>query len=200
MKRCHVILFALGVLLTLPASLFAADYEVDADHTKVGFKVKHLGISSVPGSFQTVAGKFSFDPKNIAASSAEATITAKTIDTGNTKRDDHLRSADFLNVEKNPQIKFVSREVKDISGNNFKVVGDLTINGITKPVELDVEYGGSATDPWGNERAAFSATGTIKRKDFGITWNKVLETGGLVVGEDVKISLEVEGIQKKSGV
>lgn len=181
-----------------PALASAADYTIDAEHSKIAFKVKHLGISSVIGHFATFSGSFLFDPQNVANSKAQASITAKSINTDQTKRDDHLRSPDFLNVEKSPEITFVSKEVKPLKEGMFQVVGDLTINGLTKSVVLDAEYGGSANDPWGNERAAFSASTTLNRKDFGIVWNKVLETGGLVVGEDVKISLEIEGIKKKS--
>lgn len=187
-------------LLTLlfPTFASAADYTIDPEHSKIGFKVKHLGISSVVGHFGSFTGNFIYDPQNVASSKAQASITAKSINTDQTKRDDHLRSPDFLNVEKSPEITFVSKEIKPLNEGTFQVIGDLTINGITKSVVLDTEYGGSANDPWGNERAAFSASTTLNRKDFGIVWNKVLETGGLVVGEDVKISLEIEGIKKKS--
>jgi polyisoprenoid-binding protein YceI len=157
--------------------------------------VRHLGISWVPGDFKTFEGKYSFDPKNIKSSTAEATITTKSISTDNQKRDDHLRSPDFFNAESNPTITFKSKEITDISGNNFKVKGMLSINGIEKEIVLDAEFLGAVKDPWGNERSAFSASAKINRKDFGLTWNKLLETGGLVVGEEVVIQLEIEGIK-----
>ena len=143
-------------------------------------------------------GSFLYDPANPSASKASATINATSINTRQTKRDDHLKSPDFLDVSKFPQIQFVSREIKEATPSSFKAVGDLTIRGVTKPVTLDVAVGGTAKDMYGNDRAAFSATTTINRKDFGLVWNKVLETGALVVGDEVKIALEVEGIQKKS--
>jgi polyisoprenoid-binding protein YceI len=127
----------------------------------------------------------------------ETTIQTASINTNKQKRDDHLKSPEFLNVEKYPTITFKSREIKKGNGEDFTIVGDLTINGVTKEVELDAEYGGRATDPMGNERTAFTAETEIDRKDYGITWNKTLDSGGLVVGDEVKIELEVEGIKKK---
>ncbi len=190
---------ALGLSFFLVASsALAASYDIDPDHSSVTFKVRHLAISSVDGQFADVQGSFLYDPANPSASKASATINATSINTRQTKRDDHLKSPDFLDVSKFPQIQFVSREIKEATPSSFKAVGDLTIRGVTKPVTLDVAVGGTAKDMYGNDRAAFSATTTINRKDFGLVWNKVLETGALVVGDEVKIALEVEGIQKKS--
>jgi polyisoprenoid-binding protein YceI len=174
----------------------AATYSVDPDHTLIQFKVKHLAIATVRGSFVDFTGEFDFDPENIGSASASATIAAKSVDTNNKKRDDHLRSDDFFAVEKHPEIKFVSKEIKNVEGNNFTVIGDITINGVTKPIELDAVFNGAATDPWGNERAGFTAESKLDRRDFGLTWNKALEAGGFVVGDEVKIHLEVEGIKK----
>ncbi len=173
------------------------EYVIDPDHSQVIFKVKHMGISTVTGRFDLFEGTYAFDEENIGNSKVETTITTASINTNKQKRDDHLKSPDFLDVEKNPTITFKSKEVKKGDGGDFTVVGDLTINGVTKEVELDAEYGGSATDPWGNERTAFTAETKIDRKDYGITWNKTLDAGGVVVGDDVKIILEVEGIKKK---
>lgn len=173
----------------------AADYAIDPSHSSVGFKVKHLAISSVPGKFGEFKGTFSFDPKNIDASKADAQISVGSINTGEAKRDDHLKSADFLDAAKFQTIAFKTTRVEKVSADQFKAHGDLTLHGVTRPVILDVTYGGSAVDPWGKERAAFLATTKINRKEFGLTWNKVLETGGLVVGDDVQITLEVEGIK-----
>lgn len=194
MKKLLLVLISTFVA----GSAFAADYSVDPDHSTIGFKVRHLGISSVLGKFGDVKGEYSFDPADVKASKASATIVAKSVDTENEKRDKHLRSEEFLNTDKFPEIKFVSKEIKDIDGNEFKVVGDLTIHGVTKQVELESEFTGSTTDPWGNERTGFEAEGKIDRRDFGLTWNKVLEAGGLLVGEEVKIVLAVEGIKKKA--
>ncbi len=184
------------LLCFLPNLALAVDYTIDADHSTVGFKVKHLAISTVAGRFATFEGTFSYNPQDIEASKVEAKIDAKSINTEQPKRDDHLRKADFLNVEKSPYITFKSKKIEIESQEEFKVLGDLTINGVTKPVTLEVQFGGLATDPWGNERAAFSAQTTINRSDFNMVWNKVLETGGLVVGEKVTINLEIEGIKK----
>ncbi|MGH7849544.1 MAG: YceI family protein [Thermodesulfobacteriota bacterium] len=175
----------------------AAAYVIDPDHSQVIFKVKHMGISTVTGRFDLIEGSYSFDDADISKSSVETTITTASINTNKQKRDDHLKSPDFLNVAKNPTITFKSKEVKKGDGDDFIIVGDLTINGVTKQVELDAEYGGKAQDPMGNERTAFTAETKIDRKDFGITWNKTLDSGGLVVGDDVNIELEVEGIRKK---
>jgi polyisoprenoid-binding protein YceI len=175
----------------------AAAYVIDPDHSQVIFKVKHMGISTVTGRFDLIEGSYSFDDADISKSSVETTITSASINTNKQKRDDHLKSPDFLDVAKNPTITFKSKEVKKGDGDDFIIVGDLTINGVTKQVELDAEYGGKAQDPMGNERTAFTAETKIDRKDFGITWNKTLDSGGLVVGDDVKIELEVEGIRKK---
>ena len=172
-----------------------ANYEIDPTHSSVGFKVKHLAISSVPGNFAEFKGRFSFDPASVESSKAEAEISVASVDTGDKKRDDHLKAPDFFDAGKHPAISFKSTKVEKVSDTDFKAYGDLSIHGVTKPVVLDVSYGGAAVDPWGKERAAFVATGTINRKDFGLTWNKVLETGGLVVGDEVKITLEVEGIK-----
>ncbi len=175
----------------------AAAYVIDPDHSQVIFKVKHMGISTVTGRFDLIEGSYSFDDADISKSSVDTTITAASINTNKQKRDDHLKSPDFLDVAKNPTITFKSKEVKKGNGDDFTIIGDLTINGVTKQVELDAEYGGKAQDPMGNERTAFTAETEIDRKDFGITWNKTLDSGGLVVGDDVKIELEVEGIRKK---
>jgi polyisoprenoid-binding protein YceI len=175
----------------------AAAYVIDPDHSQVLFKVKHMGISTVTGRFDLIEGSYTFDDADISKSSVETTITTASINTNKQKRDDHLKSPDFLDVAKNPTITFKSKEVKKGDGDDFIIVGDLTINGVTKQVELDAEYGGKAQDPMGNERTAFTAETKIDRKDFGITWNKTLDSGGLVVGDDVKIELEVEGIRKK---
>ena len=185
----------LVVSSVVATTAWATDYKIDPTHTSVGFKVKHLAISSVPGKFVDVKGSFSFDPAKIESSKAEAEIAVASVDTNEAKRDDHLKSPDFLDSTKFPSITFKSNKVEKISNSEFNAVGDLTIHGVTKPVTLKVTYGGAAKDPWGNERAAFLATTKINRKDFGLTWNKVLETGGLLVGEDVEISLEVEGVK-----
>jgi polyisoprenoid-binding protein YceI len=183
------------VLLTATQAI-ASDYEIDSTHSSVGFKIKHLSISSVTGRFLDFKGNFSFDPKNISTSKTDATITVASISTDNQKRDDHLKGSDFFNYGAFPSVSFKSTEVKNATEEGFDLLGDLTIHGVTKPVTLKVTNGGTIKDPWGNERAAFTAVTKINRKDFGLTWNKALETGGLLVGEDVTIQIEIEGIKK----
>ncbi len=176
-----------------------AEYMIDPDHSQVTFKVKHLAISTVTGRFDLLEGSYLVDIENIANSSVDTSIVASSINTNKKKRDDHLKSAEFLDVEKYPNITFKSKEIKNGDGNKFQIVGDLTIHGITKEVTLDAVYEGHvASDPWGFERTAFIASGEINRKDFGMTWNKALEAGGFLVGEEVRITLEVEGIRKTS--
>lgn len=192
--RAIFTMLAFTGLLPLVAS--AADYEIDASHSNVTFKVRHLGISTVAGSFGEFTGKVSFDPKNIAASSTEATITAKSVDTKNPKRDDHLKSGDFLETEKHPELTFKSKRIFDVIDNSFKVEGDLTLHGVTKTVVLEATFDGLAVDPWGNERVGFTATTAIDRKDYGVSWSKVMDNGGLVVGNEVKIELAIEAMRK----
>lgn len=194
--RSRIVASLASLVIFTAAPLWAADYKIDADHSTVGFKVRHLAISSVPGRFATFDGTFSFDPANIKASKADATIALKSVDTNSTKRDEHLRGPDFFDVAKFPSMTFKSKEVEELSKDTFKLIGDLTIRGITKPVSLEVQYQGTVKDPWGNEKAGFTASAKINRRDFGLTWNKVLETGGLVVGDDVAINLEIEGTKQ----
>ena len=176
-------------------SAWATDYKIDPTHSSVAFKVRHMGISYVPGRFMSLDGTFSYDPTNVKNSKASATIAVGSINTADAKRDDHLKGPDFLDATKFRDIAFKTTSVEPVSADAFKAHGDLTIHGVTKPVVLDVTYGGSGKDPWGNERAAFTATTKINRKDFGLTWSKALETGQLLVGEDVQIVLEIEGIK-----
>jgi polyisoprenoid-binding protein YceI len=196
MKR--KLLFPLLAVWVAGATVRAADYTVDANHSKILFRVKHLGIANVTGRFEKFTAAFSFDPTNPAAFSASASIEAPSVNTDVTGRDDDLRSANFFDVANHPKIEFVSSGAKEIGKNKYEIAGNLTIRGVTKPVVLMAEFGGTAIDPRGNERAAFSATGVINRKDFGITWNRVLDTGGVMVGDEVQLIIEVEGIKKKA--
>ncbi len=196
METKKLLALFLLITLTLAAPVKAAEYTIDADHSKVLFTIKHLGISSVSGEFQKFSGSFNFDPQSIEASTANAKIDTSSINTSVAKRDEHLKSPDFLDVTKFPEMTFSSKKITPVSTKRFKVSGDLTLHGVTQPVELDVKLGGLVKDPWGSERAAFTAAAKIDRRRFGVVWNKTLETGGLVVGNDVKIRLEVEGIKK----
>ena len=162
----------------------------DPDHTSIGFVVKHLMAAKVRGSFKSFDGTIE-QGEDAASTSARVTIDAASIDTGATDRDNHLRSPDFFDVENHPAITFeTTRIIGD--GTDFTVEGDLTIKGVTRPVEIDMAYGGLMSDPWGNEKAIFSGSTTIDREDFGLTWNQALETGGWLVGKKVDIELEVQ--------
>lgn len=187
------LLFTTLALLFSATSLFAAQYSVDVAHSQVHFSVAHLSVFKTRGNFTAFSGKVDIDEANKTLRSAEASISVKSIDTRNEKRDKHLRSKDFFHVKEYPAISFVSKEVKG-NGSDITVVGDLTIRGVTKEVILTGAYAGAVTGPGGKKRAGFTATGKIDRKDFGLTWNKALETGGVVVGDEVTIGLEIEAI------
>ena len=184
----------LSVCLLAP-SAWAKTYAIDPDHTTVEFKIRHL-LSFVRGNFDTVEGQFDYVPDHAEQWKVTATVPATSINTRVDKRDEHLRSKDFFDVAQFPNLTFTGTSVTDVTATNAKLHGDLTIHGITQPAVFDVEIHGVANDPWGNERAAFTATTTINRKDFGLTWNKALESGQVLVGEEVEITLEVEGIAK----
>ena len=197
MRRRLGVLVCLGLMVGAP-SVGAATYTIDPDHTTVAFRIRHI-LSYVRGTFDRFEGHFDYAPDHPEQWKAAATIQAASVDTRVEKRDNHLRSPDFLNAEQFSTLTFTSTQVTDATPTSAKLHGLLTIHGIEKPVTLDLEVHGEAKDPWGNVRAAFTATTTINRKDFGLTWNKVLETGQLLVGEDVEIVLEVEGIQQPAG-
>ena len=167
-------------------------WNVDAAHTHVAFAVRHLMITTVKGRFDAVSGTVRSSDAQPAKGDVDITINAASIDTREPQRDAHLRSADFLDVEKFPTITFKSRRITDVKGGNFTLAGDLTIHGVTREVVLDVTSEGRAKDPWGGERAGFTAATKINRSDFGLTWNQALETGGVLVGDEVKISLDIE--------
>lgn len=154
-------------------------------------------VSKVHGRFSIWSGTLRFDPENPSVGEVDIQIDASSIDTRESQRDAHLKSADFLGVEKHPQITFKSKAVEKESNEQFKVTGDLTIAGTSKPVTLDVEYSGFAKDPWGGERIGFSAKTSINRKDFGLAWNQALETGGFLVGDKIDIQIELEAIRAK---
>ena len=184
-----------ALLLMLTVSAGAAEWNIDAAHSSVGFSVRHLVVSKTTGNFKDFSGTVNFDAKKMAEGSAEWTIKVASIDTDDAKRDDHLRSADFFDAEKFPTMTFKSKKVVPGKENNFKLIGDLTIKGVTKEVTFDVEFNGVVNDPWGGTRAGFSAVSKIDRQEFGMTWNKALDAGGVVVGNEVKIMIEVELIK-----
>ena len=171
-------------------------WQIDNSHSHVGFSVKHMMIATVRGQFHAYTGTLELDAADLTRSRIAGTIEVASIDTKEAKRDEHLRSADFFDVEHFPKITFESRRIERVEGDEYRVVGDLTIRGVTKEVVLDAEYAGIHKDPWGNTRTGFSAKGAIDRKDFGLTWNAALETGGVLVGDKVKLSLELEVVQQ----
>lgn len=187
-----------AALLAAPSLASADAWNIDPGHSTAQFKVKHLMVSNVTGGFGKVTGVVNFDLADPAKSSVEATIDATTIDTRNPDRDKHLKSADFFDVEKNPTITFRSKKVETAGQGRLKVTGDLTMRGVTKEVVLDVEGPVDAIkDPWGNMKSGASATAKINRQDFGIAWSKTLDGGGLVVGDEVWITIDVEMVKKK---
>lgn len=188
-----------ALALVLPASAFAADYEIDPAHSSASFSVKHMMVSTVRGQFNKLSGTFLYDERNPSKSKLEATIDASSIDTNEPKRDEHLKSPDFFDVAKYPTITFKSTKVEKGAKGHLKVTGDLTMHGVTKPVTLDVEGPTApAKDPWGNVKVGATATTTVNRKDFGLNWNKALETGGVMVSDEVKITIDAELGQKKA--
>ena len=193
MKQIRSIFLAAAVLWAAP-SLWAAKYNIDPAHSDVSFRVRHMMVSKVGGRFEAFSGTFEHDSKNLKLWKAEAVIQTGSINTSNAKRDAHLKSPDFFDAQKYPTLTFKSTEVTDATPERAKLHGLLNIHGIEKPVVFDLEIHGVVKDPWGNTRAAFTAAAKINRKDFGLTWNQALETGQLLVGEEVALLLEVEGL------
>ena len=176
----------------------ASTWNIDPSHSAIHFSVRHMVVSKTRGRFSKFSGQISFDPQNPTASSAQVSIDTASIDSADAQRDGHLRSADFFDVEKYPQATFKSTKVQDLGGGKYRIAGDLTVHGVTRPVALDATFEGSGKDPWGGERAGFSASTSIDRREFGLEWNKALETGGLLVGEKVELTLEVEAVKQAS--
>ncbi|MBI2889729.1 MAG: polyisoprenoid-binding protein [Nitrospirae bacterium] len=192
-------LVASFVALAAQPAWAATTYKVDKSHSSVGFVIGHLVIAEVEGRFDSFEGTIVFDEADPTKSSVQATAQTNSINTNEPDRDKHLRSADFLDVEKFPTMTFKSSKVvpaKD--GKTGKIHGTLELHGVKKEVVLDTVFKGKTTDPWGNQKAVFEATGKINRGDFGLKWNKVLDAGGLLVGEEVTIKLKVEAIAQKS--
>ena len=171
-------------------------WSVDAAHTLVEFAVKHMMIATVKGRFTDVQGTVVMDEANPDRSSVDVTIQASSLDTRNEQRDTHLRSPDFFGAEQFPTVRFVSKRIEGAGSQEFKLVGDLTVRDVTRELTLTVTDEGRGKDPWGGTRAGFSATGKLNRKDFGLLWNAALETGGVLVGDEVKISVEVELVKQ----
>lgn len=170
-------------------------WTIDPDHTDVGFTVRHMMIARVKGSFPGVTGRIEMDLEDITRSSLDVTIDAASVTTRNEQRDAHLRSADFFDVENFPKLTFRSSAIEQAADGTLRITGDLTIRGTTRQVVLDAEQKGGGVDPWGQMRTAFTASTTIDRHDYGLTWNQALEAGGVLVSQDVTITIECQAIQ-----
>ena len=187
----------MSIATTTSNSLTAATgtWVIDAAHTNLGFSVRHAMVSKARGNFGEFTGSFTIDGDNLAGSSAELTIQAASIDTKNADRDAHLKSPDFLDVENFATVTFVSTAVS-VDGDSVIVTGDLTIHGVTKSVDVAYEFVGISQDPWGQTKIGFEGSTRISRKDFGLVWNAALETGGVLVGDEIKLSLDVEATKQ----
>jgi polyisoprenoid-binding protein YceI len=188
---------AVAAFVLAASSLFADTYVVDKAHSEANFQVRHM-MSKVSGKFDDFTGKINIDRAKPSASSVEFNIKTASVDTGNADRDKHLQTADFFDAAKNPEITFKSTSIaatkkKDV----YDVTGDLTMRGVTRHVTMPVEFNGFGRDPWGNERVGFSLTTTVNRKDYGINWNKALDNGGFLVGDDVTINVNLEAQKAK---
>jgi polyisoprenoid-binding protein YceI len=170
-------------------------WDIDVAHSAIHFHVRHMVISKVHGRFAKWSGAIQLDTDDLGRSSVEVTIDAASIDTQVADRDAHLRSAEFLDVEKHPHLTFRSRRIEK-AGAGYRVVGDLELRGVTREVVLDAEFAGTGKDPWGYERAGFSAKGSLDRREFGLVWNAALEAGGVLVGDEVEISIEIEAVKQ----
>lgn len=188
---------ATAVILIFAATASADTWHFDKPHSSVSFTVRHMVVAKVNGDFKDFDGTVEFDGQNVESGSVNVTIQVASIETENEKRDNHLKSADFFDVEKYPLMTFRSGKIVKGEGPDFKMTGDLTIRDVTKEVTLDGEFNGTIVDPWGNTRAGFSATGEIDRQDFGVKWNKPLENGGFLVSDRVTIKIEAELVKEK---
>src|SRR4051812_5133148 len=170
-------------------------WTLDTAHSGIAFSVRHMVVAKVRGRFASWNGTLELNEADLAGSKLDVEIDARSIDTGNAQRDEHLRSADFFDVEQFPTLRFVSRSIENVAADRFRVLGDLTLHGVTRQLVLNVERGGEAKDPWGNRRAGFAATASVQRSDFGLVYNQALETGGVLVGDRVDIELDVQAVQ-----
>jgi polyisoprenoid-binding protein YceI len=199
------LLTALAILAAAaPAFAEVQEWRVDGAHSYVGFKVRHMMVSWVRGQFAEVGGTVAFDPADLSKTKVEIDIDANSINTANERRDKHLRSADFFDVEQHPKLRFVSKRVEGTPQSGLKLVGDLTMHGVTKEVTLDIEAPAPAVpDGRGGEKSGVSASGKINRSDFGLTWNRALEAGGVTVSDEVTLEIDAElargGPERKSG-
>jgi polyisoprenoid-binding protein YceI len=192
-----MVMVGLLTLFPIAAGAETARWDIDPDHSAIEFRVAHMVVSKTSGRFTDYQGFVEMDADTKALKSIEATIKAGSIDTNHDKRDAHLRNADFLDVERFPTMTYKLSQYQK-QGDTYTIIGDLTLRGVTKQVRLSATFNGITKDPWGNTRAGFSADGTLNRKDFGMVWNKVLDSGGLVVGDEVHIHLDIECIKAQA--
>jgi polyisoprenoid-binding protein YceI len=170
-------------------------WNIDTTHSAISFSVRHMVFAKVRGRFGTWSGTLRLDPKDLGGIQAEVEIDAASIDTGVADRDNHLSSGDFFDVELFPKMRFKSSKIEHVEGPRYRLHGELSIRDVTREVVLETEYAGQAKDPWGNTRAAFTATTTLNRNEFGLRWNQVLEAGGVLVGERIDIELEIQAVE-----
>lgn len=181
-----------AVALARPAVAEVADWAIDGSHSRVGFSVSHMVVSSVSGRFKQFSGKVELDDANLTKSQVDISVKTESVDTDDAKRDEHLRSPDFFDAKKFPTLDFKSTKITKVGGKKYKLAGDLTIHGVTKPVVLDAEVSDAVKNPWGKLVRSVKLSGKVKRGDFGLKWNKALETGGVLVGDDVSLDVQVE--------
>lgn len=177
-------------------TLKKAKWNLDPSHSEIGFKVRHMMITNVSGSFEKFNVKAETEENDFSTAAVEFVAQLDTITTGSPDRDNHLKSADFFEVEKYPELRFVSDELRKLDDSNFELLGDLTIRDVTRPVKFDVEFGGIGKDPWGNEKAGFTLVGKINRTDFNLNWNAALETGGVLVSEEVRLFADIQLVKQ----
>ena len=182
--------------MTTQAAHDTTTWAIDPAHAELGFAVRHLMLSTVRGRFGAVSGTITVDENDPRSAKVDVTVDVASIDTRQEMRDNHLRSADFFDAANHPTMHFVSKRIEGDVTKTFKVIGDLTIRGTTREIALDVTFEGRAKDPWGNDRAGFSASGKLNRHDFGLNWNQALEAGGVTVGAEVKLTLDVEIVRQ----
>lgn len=192
LARLLAIMALFGVIAT------AQEFDIDKSHSKVGFSVTHMMISEVDGNFKDFSAVIDFDPKKMVFTKLDATVDANTINTENEKRDEHLKSPDFFDTAKYSNIKFVMTKYEAKSKTKGTMYGKLTMRGVTKDIELDTKIKGIITDPWGNERLGFELEGEINRKDYGVNWNKSMDKGGVVVGDEVEMEIKIEAKAKEA--
>ncbi len=196
MKKLFVLCLSLFVA-TFTVQAQTARWELDASHSELGFRAKHLLIATTKGKFTDYKVNVLSDKPDFTDAKIEVIAKVKSIFTDNTDRDNHLRAGDFFDAEKFPELKFIGKSIKKVGGNKYKITGDLTIRNVTKTITLDMEFGGTVKDPWGNTKAGFRITGELNRFDYGLSWSKAIETGGLVVDKIVKLDIELELTKSK---